>query len=496
MNKQPRNRGDFLRVVHEPAQVAGRPPPHDLDAEGAVLSACMLSKDAMDRVLDILRPEHFYSDPNARIYEAMAVLVRAGSPVDLLTVKSWLSDKGRLAQIGGPTYLTQLVDATPAIHNVAAHADRVRDLARLRGVIATAQRISAEGYSPDAMETIEVFCDGAATAMGEAAAVGIRSRAVTMSVAMADAVSKAAEMANSPGTVYGFPSGIRAVDDQTGGCVVPGELTVIKGKSGEGKSSYSRQMLVTVANSPEPDPEHEGRHIWTAGLLSTLEMKKHEVATYSACCFGGVDSRRLRTKSRDDLGNLVSNMTFEDWQAYHSTANWIGELPIFIEDDRKRTLGQLRAELRVLRSALTRGIVCPKCRDGKRCKARLGLLVVDTLQLLAKNEPKIHRDEEDSDIIDRVVRSLGDTAVDFNIAVVALSQVNSTGAAYGSPGAIRAHAQTVLDVKYSKKKTNGARTANDTRAQHEATVTVDKCRAGWEGAVPLWYVPAFTRFEE
>jgi replicative DNA helicase len=268
------------------------------------------------------------------------------------------------------------------------------------------------------------------------------------------------------------------------------------GKSGEGKSSLARQVLVNVAGTPDPDPDEPGRHIWNVPFLATLEMTKTEVAMYSACCTAGVDSRRIRTKHRDENGDLVSNMTPEDWRLFHAAAAEIGKLPMYLEDDRKRTISQIRAELRQRVAELSRGVECPICGGGHRCKARLSLLVVDTLQILARNEQKSTKDEEAPEILDNVTRALGDTARDFNIAVWALSQTNASGSAYGSPGAIRAHAQTMLHVKYSKKKAAGGAHADDTSAQHDAQITIDKCRAGWEGPIPLWYRPAYTRFEE
>src|SRR5580700_10057727 len=103
---------------NEPASVAGRVPPHDLDAEAAVLSAILLSREALDRVLEILKPEHFYSDANGRIYEAATALALAGTPIDIVSVASYLRDRERLAQVGGPSYLAQLADSTPAVAHV------------------------------------------------------------------------------------------------------------------------------------------------------------------------------------------------------------------------------------------------------------------------------------------------------------------------------------------------------------------------------------------
>ena len=104
----------------------GRVPPSNLDAEAAVLSAMLLSRDVFDSVQEILEPEHFYSDANRRVFDAIVDLNDKSRPVDTISVAGWLRDKGRLDQIGGTPYLAQLVDATPAIAHVEEHARVIR----------------------------------------------------------------------------------------------------------------------------------------------------------------------------------------------------------------------------------------------------------------------------------------------------------------------------------------------------------------------------------
>ena len=105
-----------------PPPVAGRIPPHDLDAEAAVLSAILLERDALDKCSRCCKPEHFYSDANRRIYEVAVELPSQGTPIDIVSVAGMLRDRERLAQVGGSAYLAQLVDATPSV----AHVERVR----------------------------------------------------------------------------------------------------------------------------------------------------------------------------------------------------------------------------------------------------------------------------------------------------------------------------------------------------------------------------------
>ncbi|MBN1605071.1 MAG: AAA family ATPase [Polyangiaceae bacterium] len=103
-------------------------PPHDLDAEGSVLSSVLLSAEAFDAVQEVLKAEHFYSDANRRVYEAVVDLQGSGRPVDLVAVAGWLRDRGRLQQVGGTAYLVQLTDATPAVVNVNQHAERIVEM--------------------------------------------------------------------------------------------------------------------------------------------------------------------------------------------------------------------------------------------------------------------------------------------------------------------------------------------------------------------------------
>src|SRR6188768_2500988 len=119
------NQGSELRPS------AGRVPPHDLDAEAAVLSAVMLAQEAFDRVAEFLRPEHFYSGANQRVFEAVLALQSESRPVDVITVAGWLRDRGVLQQVGGTAYLAQLTDAIPTIAHVEAHGKAVREKWRL-----------------------------------------------------------------------------------------------------------------------------------------------------------------------------------------------------------------------------------------------------------------------------------------------------------------------------------------------------------------------------
>ena len=128
-----------------------------------MLSAILLKQEALDQVAEILKPEHFYSEANGRVFEASIELARQGAPIDLVQVASWLRDRERLAQVGGTAYLAQLTDAIPTIAHVEAHGRAVKEKWRLRRVIATCQDYAATGYGD--CGDVQAFIDQAEQAI-------------------------------------------------------------------------------------------------------------------------------------------------------------------------------------------------------------------------------------------------------------------------------------------------------------------------------------------
>ena len=150
-------RSSRVQVVENPPTIEGRVPPHDLEAEAAVLSAVMLDPGALDKVPE-LKPEHFYSEAHRRIFEASLELRRTGQPVDVVQIGSWLKDRQRLAQVGGAAYLQQILDSVPVVANVAAYGTTIYEKFRIRQLILACQKVTAQvSRDPTACDD-EHFC--------------------------------------------------------------------------------------------------------------------------------------------------------------------------------------------------------------------------------------------------------------------------------------------------------------------------------------------------
>jgi replicative DNA helicase len=389
------------RQTAQPKAIAGRVPPHDLDAEAAVLSAILLERDALDLVIDLLKREHFYSDANARIYEATTTLVADNKPIDIVTVASWLRDREWLAQIGGASYLAQLADATPAVAHVGAHARVVYEKWRLRQLIATCQRVAAEGYGD--VGTVQEFIDGAeqsiyALARDDNSSGATLEQMQPIVTKVFDEIREAAERGQ---TITGIPTGFDRFDQKIAG-LHDGELMIIAGRPGMGKSAYVMNVAVNVA---APAIIQSQSNVCQYGVaVFSLEMPKEQLSKRMICSEGKVNLGKMRN------GNLYE----EDWRRITEAGTFVASLPIWIDDTPAISLLALRAKVRRKQAEFNR-----KDKDGKYTR-RVGLVVIDYLQLMRGREGVQNREQE----ISELSRGLKELAKELKVPVIALSQLS------------------------------------------------------------------------
>jgi replicative DNA helicase len=363
----------------EPTVDRLRVPPHDLDAEAMVLSEILIAPERFALVADTLKREDFYSESNGRIYEAIFELTQAGTAVDIVSVKGWLRDRERLAQVGGASYLAQLIDFTP-VAGVEEKAARIVSLARARELIATAQRIAAEGYSVRG-DDVERFLDESAQAICQIAQKSVRREAAPLSVVVKETYEKVLAAEARQGEVE-LPTGLVRFDKKIGG-LGRGRLTVVAARPGMGKTSLATGAAEMVAS------------LGGLVLVFSLEMPRDQLVARMACCRAEASVHRA----------LNGWMMPEERSNWFCAADEIRDLPIWFDDTPGLSLMGIRA----------------RCRNTMlKSKRRLSLVIVDYLQLMEESAEGETRDRQLSIITSGLKR----LAKELDCAVLALSQLN------------------------------------------------------------------------
>jgi len=393
------------REMAGPPIIDGRVPPHDLEAEAAVLSACLIDQRALDAVLEFLKPDHFYSEAHRRIFEACVELHAVGQPVDVVQVGSWLRSRERIQQVGGMAYLTDVLNAAPAIANAGAYGRTIHEKWRVRMLIATCQKVSAEGYIDygDAQK----FIDGAEQSVYAIARTPESSTVKPLLDVMRESFKKISETAARGNRITGVSSGFDRLDRVTAG-LHQGELTIVAARPGMGKTSFVLNVAANVAKPRAYESGYDANDRWeepgVGAIFFSLEMPREQIANRMLCSEAKVDVGKLRS----------GGQTRDDWSRLTQAASELGRLPIWIDDTPGITLLEVRAKIRRLQSEYNR----PN-PDGKGIK-KIGLVVIDYLQLM-KGRDGVNSGEQE---ISEISRGLKGLAKELEVPVVALSQLN------------------------------------------------------------------------
>ncbi len=471
----------------EPVMVGGRVPPNDLDSEAAVLSAVMLSRDAFDVVNELLTPEHFYSEANRRVFEAILDLQRSMRAVDVISVAAWLRDHERLQQVGGTPYLAQLTDATPAVANVETHARIVREKWRLRQLIGTCQRFAAEGYG-DCGE-VQGFIDRAEQSIFDIARVPEASSVVTLRDAVVEAFKILNEATRHGGGITGIPTGFVQMDRMMAG-MHAGDLYIVAGRPGMGKTSFVLNLALNVArarvtgpldpNDPYGDNAEERPGFGVA--FFSLEMPKEQLA-----------ARILASEARVSMSDIrKGNVHPKDWSKLTEAAARLGTMPVWLDDTPAIGLLDLRAKVRRLQAEINRG-----SGDGRARVEKMGLVAIDYLQLMHGRQNAGSREQE----ISELSRGLKQLAKELQVPVIALSQLNRAVETRNTKdkrpqlsdlresGAIEQDADAIIFI-YRDDYYN-----EDSEEKGIAEIIIAKQRNGPTGTIKTRFTNAYTRFD-
>ena len=436
---------------------SGRVPPHDLNAERAVLGGILLENDALNAVTELpLEAGHFYKDAHAIIFEAMLELFGAGQPVDTVTLRERLAMGNKLPRVGGDEYLLALTDTIPTIANIEAHARIVMEKSMVRRVIHACHETAAKGYGD--YGPIGEFLDEAEKAVFEVAKHRLKHRYEHINDVVMRTFEEITAAAERKEHITGLPTGFRHLDWYTAG-FHPGDLVICAGRPGMGKTAFALNLALNACRARQAPV-----------AVFSLEMPNDQLARRLLCAEAGVDGNRLRS----------GRLTREDWAPLTRAAGELSELPVWMDDTPSLSVLELRAKARRLKTE--RG---------------LELVVVDYLQLMRSGTRTDNREQE----ISEISRSLKALAKELSIPVMALSQRNRGVENRGNKdkrpqlsdlresGAIEQDADTILFI-YRDEVYNPESTEKGI-----AEIIIGKQRAGPTGTVRCKFLREFTRFE-
>jgi replicative DNA helicase len=353
--------------------------PQALEAEQAVLGAMLTSKEAVSKAFQWLKADHFYKDAHVRIFSCMVELFDKGEPIDTISVVDRLKKKKELESVGGAYYITGLMESVPTTANIEHYAKIVLEKHLLRKLIQVSHEVSKEAFS-DSMDVDDIL-DAAETAIFSISEKRLRGGFEHIDPILQETFEKLDAIQSRAGGVTGVPSGLIDLDEITSG-FQPGELVVIAGRPGMGKTALALTMSRNAAI----------QYGIGVGFFS-LEMANYQLAMRLLCAEGRVDSHLVRT------GKLPKNQ----WKNLSLSVGPLAEAPIYLDDTPGMTVLEVRAKARRLKA-----------------EHNIGMLVVDYLQLMQGPKGAESRQQE----ISIISRSLKALAKELDIPVIALSQLS------------------------------------------------------------------------
>ena len=468
--------------------VSGRVPPHNEEAEAAVLSAVLTDGGALDGILEILpNGEPFYSDAHRRIYDACVELHAKSQPVDIQTVAAVLRDRERLQAIGGISYLVKIVDATPSVAHVGAHARIVREKWRVRKLIETCQMVTAEGYGDygDAQE----FIDGAEQQIYELARTPSSSSVHLIYDVVKNSFLQLQAAFERGKHVTGVATGFHDLDEKTSG-MHEGELIIIAARPGMGKTSYVLNIAANVAaaipeQAPDGDVTVDARY---GVMVFSLEMPKEQLVNRMMCSEGRVNLSDLRK------GNVAG----EKWDRLVEAADRLSQMPIWIDDTPAISLLELRAKIRRQQHEFDK-----RWPGTDKWQQRIGLIIVDYLQLMRGSPNAASREQE----ISEISRGLKALSKELHVPVIALSQLNRAVETRSTKdkrpqlsdlresGAIEQDADMIQFIYRPEYYIADKDSAEAQKYKGYAEIIIAKQRNGPTGRVPVTFIDDYTKFE-
>lgn len=432
----------------------GKVPPHDLEAEQAIIGSMLTDKDAVISAIEVLKEEDFYREDNKAIYSAILNLYNRAEPIDIITVKAELESMGKFEQVGGLEYLAELPEKVPTTANAMKYIKIVEEKSTLRRLIKTANEIIELGYNPT--EDVEDIMEGAEKKIFNIMQDKSQKSYAPIKDVLVESFTQLEELYNRKQHITGVPSGFTELDYRTAG-FHGSELILIAARPAMGKTAFALNIATNAAvkgNVPV--------------AVFSLEMSKEQLVNRILCSESMVDSNKVRTGKLEE----------DDWTKLAGTIGPLSEAEIYIDDTPGINIMEIRA----------------KCRKLKLEK-NIGMVVIDYLQLIQGSGKRGGSREQE---ISEISRSLKILAKELNVPVIALSQLSR--AAEQRPdhrpmlsdlresGAIEQDADIVMFL-YRDDYYN-----QDSEKKDIAEVIIAKHRGGSTGTVELLWLGSYTKF--
>jgi len=424
-------------------------PPHNLDAERSVLGALLIDKDSIVKVVEFLRPRHFYKDSHQYVFQAILDLYERRDPADLVTVPSLLKERNLLEKGGGVTYLTDLVNSVPTAANIETYARIIKDAALKRALITAAAQINEMVFNESDLSKL---LDRSEQLLYSVSQDRTNQDFVPIKETLEITFERLDELSKSKGELRGVATGLKTLDRMLSG-LQRENLIIVAARPSVGKSS----LAINIA-------QHASITKKSGIALFSLEMGREQIVDRMIASQAGIDSWRIST------GNLEQ----EDFEKYGVAAGELAEAPIFIDDTPGISVLEMRTKARKL-----------------MLEHKIDLIIVDYLQLV-RSETAESRVQEVSEIS----QGLKNLARELKVPDLALSQLNRAVEQRGGDkkpqlsdlrdsGSIEQDADIVIFLY---------RPSEDDR--QNVKLMVAKHRNGPTGDIDLFFKAEYTRFYE
>ncbi len=430
-------------------------PPHDIEAEQAVIGSMLTDADAVMLGIEKLKPDSFYREDNKLIFEAILHLYNTSQPVDLITIKDELSSTGNFEKVGGYEYIATLPDKVPTTANVEKYIQIVAEKSILRSLIKTANEIIELGYSHT--ENVEEIMESAEKKIFDVIQHNNQKSYTPIKDILIESFTKLEELYNKKSRITGVPTGFVDLDEKTAG-LHGSDLILLAARPAMGKTAFALNIAAHAAireNVPV--------------AVFNLEMSKDQLVNRILCIEAMVDSNKVMTGKLEE----------DDWAKLASVVGPISDSGIYIDDTPGISIMEIRT----------------KCRKLKMEK-NIGLIVIDYIQLIQGSGSRKNGNREQE--IAEISRTLKILAKELDVPIIALSQLSR--AVESRPD----HRPMLSDLRESGSIEQDADIVMflyrddyynpDTEEKDISEIIIAKHRAGSTGTVKLLWMGNYTKF--